>query len=344
MKRIALLAFVFLCLNSFAQSEYNWNWDWDFDKTVYQPIKYSPPIGSNTVVFTSVNKKGKIKKYKKTYNSGGNLLAYFEQDKSENFVPVVEYTYDSENLIKSSKSYKKGKLENTVVKTRLAKGKPLEVKKTNSKNELISHSTWKYNEDNCVIASNRYKKGDKLYYSWEYEYRGGCEKAKTTLKNKSGKVVQVWSYDCKEEGQVLEKRKDEVQVCKWDETNKDYLIRINETFNEKGEVRKTVRKFTLGDTLIVESSVYDVKGILVRHSTYDKGYSKPLLVENFKNGKAWYSNKYIYTDNNLTSHSNFRKGKRRYKFTYTYENNRLVERISIDVKGAVRSTISLSFS
>jgi hypothetical protein len=344
MKRIALLALVLLSLNAFSQSEYNWNWDWDFDKTVYQPIKYTPPKGLNSVVFTSVNKKGKVKKYKKTYNSQGNLIAYFEQDKKETFIPVVKYTYDNQNLIKSSKSYKKGKLESTVVKTRLAKGKPLEVMKTNSKNELVSHSTWKYNDNDCVVSSNRYKKGDKLYLTWDYEYRGDCEKSRTTLKKKSGKIVQIWSYDCKEEGEVLEKRKDEVQVCKWDETSKDFLIRVNESFNEKGEVRKTVRKFTLADTLIVESSTYDVEGRLVWHSTYDKDYNRPLKVEYFKKGKTWFANTYEYTNENLTAHEYAKRGKRRSKFIYTYDNDRLVERKSFNDKDEVKSTISLAYS
>tara|TARA_R110002050_G_scaffold176775_1_gene309778 strand:+ start:42269 stop:43303 length:1035 start_codon:yes stop_codon:yes gene_type:complete len=344
MKSIFLTALVVASLGASAQSEYNYFWDWDFNKTIYQPIQYTPDKGMETIIFTKTDKNGKIKKYKKTYDKEGNLTSYLQLSKEDKWIPQVEYEYDEDNLITKSRSYKKGKLKNTVEKTRLEKRKPLTVKKTNAKGEVLILDTWKYNANKCVEKSVRYKKNEKLYRTWEYEYRGDCEKSKSILKNKSGKIVKTWSYDCKEEGVQLEKKKNETQVCKWDETTKDYLIKVYQSFDEKGKVYKTVTKYTVMDTLILETATYDNEGELKNKSTYDKDFKKPLTRGYYVHGKERSMYVYSYENGNLVNQTYSRNGKLRNTATFTYKDNRLVERKSFNKKNEETWTIVLSYS
>jgi len=343
MKNIALMIFLLAVTHVFAQSEYNWQWDWEFDKSQYQPIQYSPTTQVNKITFTRTSKKGKVKMYQKLYNENGNLTSYSEVLDEQHIQPIIEYKYDENDLITQSKSYKKGKLKYTIEKKRLEKGKPTEVKKTNSKGKVVTLSTWEYNSSNCVVNSTRYK-NEKLYRTWEYEYHSDCDKSKSVIKNKSGKVLKIWTYECKEEGQQLEKRKKETQVCKWDESTKDYLIKVNQSFDEKGRVYKTVSKYTLSDTLIVEYLKYNSNDELVVKRTYDKDYRKPLVQESYKKGEVRYTTIYTYENGNLVSNTQSFKGKYRHKSTYKYEENRLVERKFYNKKNEVVNSVKLAYS
>ena len=162
--------------------------------------------------------------------------------------------------------------------------------------------------------------------------------------NGSGKVLKIWSYDCKEEGQQLAKKKNESQICKWEETDKDFLIKVTETFNKKGEVVKNVSKYTLSDTAIVEWTTYDSDGNIQNHQTFDKDYNVPLLQEYYQKGKIYSKREYIYQENKLVTIKYLKKGVFMNETRYQYEKDRLVETHSINKKNEVSKTVRFSYS
>ena len=344
MKKIMLSALLLSATCTFAQSENNWNWDWDFDQTMYNPIPYTPKNQVDEINFTVQKKNGKIEKFQKKYNSDGRLLEYSTFNKENEKVPVVKYQYDANNWVVSAQSYKHGKLHSEISKTRLDKDKPLEVIKKNGKHKIIYKKTWEYNEDQCVTKSEQYKKKGKLYRVWEYEYFSACEKSRSVLKNGKCKVLSTWNYECKDEGDKSVPQKHELQVCKYEESTKGYLIKVLERTNSKGKVYRTIQKFTLTDTLIVESKSLDSEGRLTRFATYDHDFKKVLINKNFRKGKLRYWNEYTYENGNVVSHTSHFKNNVRYTYKYQYQDNKMVERTQINKKNKLVKKISLSYS
>ena len=100
-------------------------------------------------------------------------------------------------------------------------------------------------------------------------------------------MLGTWSYDCKQEGEKLEKKKDETQVCRYDETTAGLLIMVTENFDEKGRITKMVRKFTRLDTLPLEVAHYDYQERPISIATYDSSYKRLLNYKNYKRGKIY---------------------------------------------------------
>jgi len=227
-------------------------------------------------------------------------------------------------------------------------------------------NTRKYNSDTSLTESILYRKKDKLSQRWVYEYYSKGKRSKTTLYNKKGEVKGVWSYDCKDEGEELIKKKNETQICKWDESTKDHLIKVSQEFNEKGEIRKSVQKYTL-DTLILEYAMYNENGTLLSKNTYDKNVKKPLSIIRYKKGKIISESNSKYEDDKLIYFEHFFKNKQfstlTYKFedgklvllektlksknagatSFKYENSLLVETSRVDKKGKLVSSTKLKY-
>ena len=343
MKKLILSVLLLASTCSYAQKESNWDWDWDFNQSTYTPILYTPKEHVNEINFTVQKKNGKFENYQKTFNPDGKLLTLSTYDKNDNKIPVVEYKYDANNWVTSSKSYKKGKLKKQVFITRLNKRKPLEIIKKDAKNQIIYKKKWEYDSDQCVTRSEQYKKQNKLYRVWEYDYFSPCDKSKSTLKNGKSKVLHTWNYDCKKEGEKTV-QKNELQVCKYEETSKEYLTKVKEKTNSKGEVFRTIQKFTIKDTLLLESKSLDAEGRLTHLTTFDKDVTKPLVSKNYRKGKLRYGYEYTYVDGNVTSKKLYFKGEIRYTYTYQYKDNKMVEQKQLDEKKKVIRKVSLSYS
>lgn len=344
MKKIMLSALLLAATHTFAQSESNWNWDWDFDQATYLPIMYTPKGHVNEMNFTVQKKNGKQEKFQKKYNADGKLLEFSTYDKDGKKVPIVAYGYDDNNWMTSSKSYKHGVLKKSISKTRLEKNKPLNIVKKNAKDQIIYEKKWEYNSDKCVTKSTQYKKGNKLYRVWEYEYFSACEKSKSVLKNGKGKVLSTWSYDCKDEGEKVIPKKNEFKVCKYEESSKEYLVKVTEKTNEKGEVYRTITKFTLADTLMLESKSLDAEGRLVQLTTYDKDFRKPLVYKNYRKGKLRYTHEYTYENGNVISQKSYFKENLRSTYKYQYEDNKMVEQTKRNKNEKLVKKITLSYS
>jgi hypothetical protein len=195
-----------------------------------------------------------------------------------------------------------------------------------------------------VVKSEQYKKKNKLYRVWEYEYFSACDKSKSVLKNGKGKVLSTWNYDCKDEGEKVIPKKNEFKVCKYEETSKEYLIKVSEKTNEKGDVYRTIQKFTLADTLIIESKRLDAHGRLMQLTTYDKDFRKPLVYKNFRKGKLRYMYEYTYENGNVVFQKNYFKDSLRSTFKYQYENNKMVEQTQTNKNEKLVKKVTLSYS
>ena len=347
MKNIILLALAtFLSINLFSQQEYNYPFnDWSFDQGDYYPIAYKPSKNVKTIVFNSESKSNKkTEKHIKTYNEKGQLLSYYTQKGNEEKVPLSISEYDGLKIIKAS-LFKKGKLYKTKECKWSQKGNITEEIYKNKKQKEIVHKTWQYNQNNSISSSILYKPGTlDTNYKWVYEYYPNNRISRATLYNHKGKVEKTWSYECNEEGVKLEKREKETQVCRWEKSMDSLLVRASQEFDEKGKIVKHVSKYTLKDTLLVETSIYDTDNNLTHKATYDKTYLRPTRSTMYKKGKITYDYSYKYENKLKVYESLSWKGKQRFKKEFKYNNEGLLEEvIEYDNKDLVNNRFKLAY-
>jgi len=286
MKNIFFCLFVLLSTALISQNEYNYYYDSEYIVD-YFPLKYFPAQNVKKMIINCENVKNKkISVYSKVFNEKGKLINYNKIDEKNVEIPIIAFQYDLNNNKTSAKSYRKGKLKSETTFVYNEKNYCLEVKKKNKNNKILLHNTWEYAASGCLAQSITYINGtDKPKHKWVYEYFDKCKNSKTILYNKNGKVENTWTYDCSQEGTKLEKKKDETQVCKYEKIDDNFMIKVYQSFNEKGKLRKYVTKYTLKDTLIVESATYNEKDELLHLSTYDNCYDRPLIYTGYHNGK-----------------------------------------------------------
>jgi hypothetical protein len=327
--------------------ETNFDYDMEYSVAMHQPTYLSYVNGFNNIKveqlqYVLINKKGEKSQYVKEFNEYGKVVKYYKNDPEKGQVPLYDFEYE-EGMLTQAKSYRKGKANITIKKTLNDYGRVLESTRINKRGKVVVRNTWEYNTDSCLVASTRYKRNGKVKRKWAYEYYDKHNKSRSKLYNGKGKLLNVWTYDCKQEGEKLSKKEDTTQICKWDETSLDYLFRVYQTFNEKGKIRKYVRKYTREDTAIVESTTYDENDNMLYHSTYDKSYKKPLLSEGYRKGKLRYCYKYEYDNDKIISYTYTKKGKLRSKYENKYEGDRVVEQKRFNKKGELSLTVKLKY-
>ncbi len=341
MKSFFLTIFLaLLSLTCFSQkSEMNYYYDWYMLDALYVPIQYYPSKDVKEIRFTQI-KSEKEKKYVKKYNKDGHVSYYARIDEDGKEIPVYDFEFNDFGQVISSKAFKKGKLKHTITETYEANGGGrTSLEKVDSKGRLKLRNTWEYKSTDCLSSSVRYKGNGKAHRKWIYSYYEGCDKEKTELYNGEGKLLKTWSYACKEEGEILTKKKDTVQTCKWEESDGEYLLKIYQTLDEKGKVRKHIAKYTLTDTLIVERKTYDGDDNLLYESKYDKAYNKLTKYIFYRKGIKRSENNYTYDGNLLVVQEQYFKGKLRSKSTYQYQDSLLVKMKQLGKNG--KETITL---
>jgi hypothetical protein len=344
----ALTTFIVLFLFQtfvFGQGEYHYSSDFEKMRVQYTPMHYNPINDVNIIEFTKTNKKGKKFKYEKQYASGNRLLKFFEYRKGEKLIKL-ENEYDSIEKVTSSKIYKKGEFKYVLNYKRNLDLKITELSKVLANGEYKYKNTWAYNSDGCLTDHSRFKKENKLNRKSVTEYFSACDKSKTTLYNGKGKIKKIWTYDCKKEGEELIKKKDVNQVCKWEETVGEFLIKVYQTFNEKGKIYKNVSKYTKVDTLIVERKVYNEDGIITYFSSFDKAYERPILSQWYsKKGKLKWSNEFRYENKKVISRIKSFKGKVKTSSKYEYNSEEFLTKYTLmNKKGELTRTIDLQYN
>lgn len=337
MKNITLAIFVFFGLSSFAQNfEYNFN----FDMVLYTLNEFSVPENLEGSVQTmTVNTKNKKSEYKSEnkFNAQGKVI---ERKISGKHTSLFKADYTEDGKTKFYSQTRDGKAQYEKLNIYDDQGRLIESIEKNSKGAISQRNIWVFKGDQkCPESSARFVKGGKkLKRSWQYNYFSACDKSKTELKNAKGKTIRTWTYDCKKEGEILLKKKDETQVCRWDESDGKFLVKIDQNFDEKGRIRKTVSKYNIADTSIVEVKRYDGSDQLIYKWVYLGSYDKMVSSENFKNGKVIYGHYNEYLGQNKVKSEYIIKGKRKSLKTYEYnDKGLLVKLVSLGKKGRTLS-------
>lgn len=346
MKAIASILFISLSFYSLAQlhqQEYNYTYDWEYSKANHEPIFYKPTEKVEKINFTVVNKRGKESNFIKEYNSDGNLVKYAEFEKDNNEIPILTFTYDENKLEKEARFYKRGKLKGQIQKEYNSNKKLVELVKKDKKGKIKQRDTWQYNDAECQNTSTRYKANGKVDRKWEYSYYVDCKKKQTKLFNGNGKLLKVWSHECKEEGEQLVKKKDETQVCRWEESTDNFLIKVYQSFNEKGKIRKYVQKYTLQDTTLIETKLFNENDVLLSIATYEPLERRLTSYTQFHKGKKRYESIYKYDDLKMIYSSIESRGKLQSKSVYEYKNNLLSSMKIYNKKDEIERQIKLSY-
>ncbi len=325
MKHLLIAVFVILAYVGIGQKEYNnyVHYDNSYDKSSYIPKKTIKKKGINKI--TILNYKGEklVGSTIKSFDSKGNLLEVKFQDKKGITKNSTKYTYNDSNIVTSIKNYKKGQLKKSYYYEFDNKYLLADYFQKGDKDKRIVND-WKYNGDRCMVESHHYKKNGKIKFTWKYDYHDKCKLSKSVLYNSKNKVVQTWTYECKSEGEILKKKKNETQVCKWDTITNDYLVKVIQSFNEKGEIRKSVSKYT-ADTLIIEQKFYDKNNILFYYVTYDKSHSRPLEQISYSHkGKELFAWNYKYENGKQVYYNYSKKGKIKSEYKKEYDGDLLI--------------------
>lgn len=340
---LGLIAFSFTFLS--AQSLAHYTYDYNQFLFKYKPIQYTPTKDVQQIEFVETNRKGKQKKYRKEFTKGNMPTKFIEYKKGQEKVKI-ESTYSPNDKVESTKVYKKGELEYSINYKRNEQQKPVEQTKTMANGTVKYKNVWTYNADGCLQEYSRYKNGDKLDRRNTYEYFSPCERSKMMLFNSKGKLKKTWTFDCKQEGEVLIEKKDVTQVCKWEESDGEYLTKVYQTFDEKGRIYKNVSKYTIKDTLIVETKSYNESGVMTYMATYDNSYERPIIRNYYsQKGKLKWGNKYEYVNEQAVSYQYMRKGKVLRTSSYEYNSDQLLTKFtSLDKKGELSRTIELQYN
>lgn len=341
-----------LCLTKllYSQNEYNSSWDSDFNQINYSPIPYTPTLNVNKITFDEIDiKKNKVKKHVKYYNSKRKVVSCFIINEKNDTLLLGIQDYTAEGKIKSGQKFKKNVMIVSSITDYDDKGRMTKWVKTKGNRKIVACNTWKWNEKGFMTESVSYRRDTtKIKHKWVYDYTDD-KRSMSTLYNGKGKVVKIWSYQCNQEGEKLEKKENVTQICKWNKTDDKYLIKTWRSFDEKGKIKKDVYKYNSTDSSIVEHRIYNEKDTLVFLATYDNSWEKPLTVASYdKKGKKSYEQTTTYQNNKKVSYSfalSRKKGmKKVMSINYVYDNQgMLAEERFIDSEGKHYKTVKLTY-
>ena len=139
------------------------------------------------------------------------------------------------------------------------------------------------------------------------------------------------------------KKKDETQICKWEESTDNFLIKVYQRFDEKGKIRKYVQKYTLKDTSLIETKLYDENDVLLSASNYEPRNRRMTEYTLYKKGEETYKYTYQYDEQNLIYSSKEYKGEFRSKSVFEYNEHLLNSIKEFDKDNQVKKYVKLSY-
>lgn len=347
MPLIRLLILSLFCSNLHAQ---NFEFSETYHSTSdleYFPIYFKPEKAVKAIRYSITNAKGKISVYEKGFNAQGKPISCFKIGKDGEEIPVYKAKYNAAGKITDFIRYtKKGEIKSTQTKKWNDKGHITSLETTNKKGKIINKILWEYDvETECLLEAVQFKKGgQQANTTLKYEYYSPCQKSRTTQYNKHGKVKREWTYDCKEEGELLEKRKNETQICTWEETTDGFLLKVYQSFDDRGRLRKTVSKYNASDSSIVAVTTYNDSETILNQTTYQNGMAYPLVFISYHNGQERYRQVHEYENKQKISSTSYYKEKKFVQTTYSYYDNDLLKEInSYDKKGELVRRTALQY-
>ncbi len=211
----------------------------------YEFNNYGRTIEENTYSL-----KGKLKKHFLNKYDDYNFITEFKVINSKGEIKwLVIYKYNPFEQI----SYSMGKVKDTTILKGITEFISYKY------NKMIFHNTQKFDSLKKLERVNYKRGGNGIKNRYEYKFYADGSRKETILYNSKGKIKYIWSYDCKAEGEIVSPHKDTIQICKWNEIDKDSnYINVDQTTDEKNRIIKLIYKYNKEHSLI-ESSRYNEK-------------------------------------------------------------------------------------
>ena len=321
MKHLPFTILFFSFSTLIAQSEYNYSSNY-FNSTVEYMVQNIPGVKNQTILVQSKNaRNGKVYEYKKSFNDFALMTELVSIKKGEE-VLAEKAEYNSNGKIINRKSYKNGKIHSEYNIVRDQEDREV-MYESFKRGKLKTKSDWSYKPNQkCLDYSQLFKKdGITIKRKWTYEYYDECEKKQSILINSKGKVLKKWTYDCKKEGEELTKKKDVSQICKWEETDDAFLLKVQQTFDEKGRVRKVVSTYRSVDTALVFYKYYNSDNELTYETEFDPNTKKTMYYKSYKKGEIKYQGNYTYEGEKQTGYAWYKNGEKQYSTEYEYNDS-----------------------
>ena len=314
---LLLVSLVFLCFSSLSQKSVIFNGIYTFthpllfneNNEMLKTFQLDKGHGVEEQKDIQFRKSNKIKKTTIsnpkskedrafTYNENGRLKG-FEQFRKGKRIKSITIDYINDSLFSKVKDVDK-------------KGNSIEYIYTYTDNnhintcEILINNDLKLKRELTYVGNNKIAKDHKIFYNRKKEkhviteneyYENGDLKKTTHIKN--GKIIRVYEYECKPEGEEVKPTKTNSDVCIWeDERNDGSYTRYVRTQNKKSVY---LNVFTFNkDSVLVDYKSFVNEDRKVSHTIYGKHH---------------------------TTYQYFRKNKLNYSTTTTFGENKRVETI-----------------
>lgn len=343
MKKTFTLSLLVLLISARAQERRYFVYDWRADILQYDPVKHDVPQGVKEVKYAVIRGKKDTVFTVRQYNEQGKMTKLYPLNDPKNKRTTAEIVYDKNREVSQVKFLRKNQTRWEYRYTRTDKGKPLSQEKIKGR-KLMYKYEWSYNADGNVAETKNYGKKGKYRGKSVTEYYDQHNKSKTTLYTAKGKVKKVWTYECKEEGELQTNRKNEIRVCLRKDIANNILTEVYQSFDSKGQAVKNIYKYHLPDSSIMEYTRYDKNDQMVQKYVYAGSFEKTLEFTIFKKGKNLWGRKYEYENGLMMSDTYLEKGKAMGKGVYTYnEKGFMTGTHWINKKGKVSSAVLIEY-
>lgn len=312
----------------------------------FMPFEHEIKKGTTSIIY-AITSKNKESKFVKHMDDKGRPFSYSRLNENEDEILLFSVTYTEDDKIITETNYdKKGCLLRLRSNIWNEDGSIHEILVTDRKGLIINKTRFEYDsESGCLTAINIYIKGGKtLLETWSHTYYDECEKLKSILTGKNGKIKSEINYACKAEGEINEPQKNETLVCTWDETSPEFLMKIYQSQNSKGRLYRSVQKLNRSDSSLIEMISYNADDELTSRQTYGGSFSVPLHYISYHKGKVFYERIRTYKNQEITSQITNLKGKQRTKSIYEYDaNEQLIGSTSFNKKDEIITRIRVQY-
>jgi hypothetical protein len=337
--------FLLIFVSTFSQLQFVYDSDYMLDQFEFHPLTKEMLLnddGCMSIIFTSTRKK---KTSTKIFNfqENGDLESR-EIIKEGKRSSITYYTYENNVVVGKKSVNEEGEVFYDYQRDLNANGKETRIAKFGSKERLETLYEKEYNEVGDVVEARYYKgKNKKLKSTWKYEYYSPKQMKRSMHFNKKGKMTRAWNYDCNEEGEQEKPKKDEDRICILKEFNGEFMTRIYQSTNDKGQIRKSVNVIRVSDSSLVEIRMYDLNDQLTYHAKYLNDITLPTEVISYKNGEQRTKTNYEYSGKVLRSSIAYRKGKETSKYLCELNDKNQIRSIGNYYKGKLKSKTSFSY-
>lgn len=287
----------------------------------YLPFEHATHPGTKKITYEILS-KNTVSTFVKRLDEMGRPISYHQLYENGRERLIQSIVYHANNHIAIETHYdKKGEIKTIKTNTWGENEKILGITIMNGKSAILNRTEFEYDPQNGYLTTIKIyqKDGEKILETWHHTYFDDKSRASSTLIAANGKIKREINYACKSEGENSDLKKNETQVCTWDESSADYLMKVYQTQDEKGQMRRNVQKLNRSDSSLVEVLSYNAAEQLTYRQTYDGSFSRPLHLMSYDKDKIVYERIRTYQNEQLSSQLIIQKGQEKMKTTYTYD-------------------------